>query len=126
MKRRVKISGLLLSLLLTFTPDSASAHSQLVSSAPAKNSVISVDPGAVELFFNESLIVLEGQRTNRITVTDSQRKIWSAQKIQVHRNEARVALLSSLKSGKYLVTYRVVSQDGHPIKGNFSFTYKAK
>ena len=126
MKRRVKISGLLLSLLLTFAPDSASAHSQLVSSAPAKNSFISVDPGAVELTFNESLIVIKGQITNRITVTDSQRKIWSAQKIQVHRNKARVALLSSLKSGKYLVTYRVVSQDGHPIKGNFSFTYKAK
>ena len=126
MKRRVKISGLLLSLLPIFTQDSASAHSQLMSSAPAKNSVISVDPGAVELTFNESLIVFEGQRTNRITVTDSKRKIWSAQKIQVHRNKARVALLSSLKSGKYLVTYRVVSQDGHPIKGNFSFTYKAK
>ena len=126
MKRRVKISGLFLSFLLTFTPDSASAHSQLVSTAPAKNSVISIDPGAVELTFNESLIVIQGQITNRITVTDSQRKIWSAQKIQVHGNKAKVTLISRLKNGKYLVTYRVVSQDGHPIKGNFSFTYKAK
>jgi methionine-rich copper-binding protein CopC len=125
-KRRDVISGLLLSLLPIFTPDSASAHSQLVSSAPAKNSVISVDPGAVELTFNESLIVIKGQITNRITVTDSQRKVWSAQKIQVYGNKAKVALISRLKNGKYLVTYRVVSQDGHPIKGNFSFTYKAK
>jgi methionine-rich copper-binding protein CopC len=125
-RRRDVISGLLLSLLPIFSPDSASAHSQLVSSAPAKNSVISVDPGAVELTFNESLIVIKGQITNRITVTDSQRKVWSAQKIQVYGNKAKVALISRLKNGKYLVTYRVVSQDGHPIKGNFSFTYKAK
>lgn len=117
---------MLLSVLLVVNPDSASAHSQLVSSAPAKNSLISVDPGTVELTFNESLIVIKGQRTNRITVTDSKGKIWSVQKIQVNGNKARVALNSGLKSGKYLVTYRVVSNDGHPIKGNFSFTYKAK
>lgn len=126
MKRREQISATLLSLLLVVNPDSASAHSQLVSSAPAKNSLISVDPGTVELTFNESLIVIKGQRTNRITVTDSKGKIWSVQKIQVNGNKARVSLNSGLKSGKYLVTYRVVSNDGHPIKGNFSFTYKAK
>jgi methionine-rich copper-binding protein CopC len=31
-----------------------------------------------------------------------------------------------LPAGKYLVTYRVVSEDGHPIEGSYSFTYKPR
>jgi methionine-rich copper-binding protein CopC len=125
-KRSVIISPLLTSLIFVLFPTSASAHSQLVLSSPAKNSVIYVNPRTVELTFNEPLIVLEGQNTNRITVTDSKKKVWSKQEIQVNGNKVNVALFSGMKTGKYLVSYRVVSEDGHPIKGNFSFTYKAK
>lgn len=31
---------------------------------------------------------------------------------------------SVLPPGKYLISYRIVSEDGHPVEGSFSFIFR--
>jgi copper resistance protein C len=44
----------------------------------------------------------------------------------VFGNQLSVALKTSKVLGKYRVSYRAISADGHPITGSYDFTLKAK
>src|SRR5699024_2730743 len=46
----------------------------------------------------------------------------SAGELTVEGKKLEVALPDDLKPGDYEVTWRVVSQDGHPISGDYAFT----
>src|SRR5699024_3362436 len=48
----------------------------------------------------------------------------SAGELTVEGKKLEVALPDDLKPGDYEVTWRVVSQDGHPISGDYAFTIK--
>lgn len=102
----------------------AQAHSQLVSSFPIANSQLSKAPQYVDLTFNEDLLLIANKVTNKISVTDSKKVNWQKSKLDVKGGKIRAYLKTGLTPGKYTVTYRVVSEDGHPIRGSYLFTYK--
>lgn len=113
-------------VLVLFGIESANAHAQVTLSFPAKNQNVKVQPTWVWLEFDGDLLSLADNQINRVTVTN-------AKKIRVDIGGsviggARIStkLKPGLAAGKYLVTYRVVSEDGHPIEGSYSFNYRPK
>lgn len=103
----------------TFAPQ-MKAHSTLLESSPAPNVVIDESPEEITLLFNEPV----EQDLANLTLYD-----WNATPIlmgQPSELGERVPLLrfdvpQQLEDGTYTVQWSVVSLDGHPVSGSFSF-----
>jgi methionine-rich copper-binding protein CopC len=101
----------------------ASAHSDLVSSDPEASSVLAEMPTSVLLTFNEDLLILDGaEDANQLIVTDSEGASLVEGDLTVAANTISSALAASEAQGEVTVTYRVVSADGHPIEGSYTFS----
>lgn len=103
---------------------SASAHDALESSAPAAGEVVTVDPGTVTLTYSDDLLTLGGDTSAfAIQVTDASGAF--------HENGCVVvdSLVASTNvalgdPGTYTATWQVVSSDGHPTSGSYTFEYQ--
>ena len=104
-------------------PMTASAHTSLITQQPVGNSVIQELPPEISLTFDESLIVIGN--ANRITVLDPNGKEISTGETKVLNNVVSRAINASVVAGKYSVTYRVVSEDGHVVSATYQFTLQS-
>jgi methionine-rich copper-binding protein CopC len=109
-------------LLVSATP--VSAHAQLLSANPQSKSTVYVLPIQVKLMFSDDLIDLEGG--NQIQVTDPKGKRLDLGANTLLGNQLSVELKKSSLLGRYKVTYRVLSEDGHPISASYYFTLAKK
>ncbi len=106
-------------LIFLFIPP-ASAHTSLVSANPAEKSIVAEAPLAISLMFNEDLLLLGDKNPNQVEVVDE-----AGIKVS---GEATVngpiisAPLSIENPGRYNVSYRVASGDGHIVTGEYHFT----
>ncbi|WP_282937141.1 copper resistance protein CopC [Paenibacillus sp. RC67] len=99
-------------------PNPVSAHASLIDSAPAANAEMDQAPDSVILTFNERL----EDGIYYIRVFDSSKKQVTTNKAQMNTNRTAVELqLPKLGQGSYLVTYHVISADGHPVEGTYLF-----
>lgn len=112
--------GLLLAVAL---PSSANAHSALVGATPGAGSVLETFPSRIVLTFNEPLLALDQGRAHSIRITSPQGEEVELAMPEITGNElsASVATVPQ-EQGAYALSYRVVSNDGHPIEGNFTFS----
>jgi len=98
----------------------ASAHATLLSTYPAAGSAISPAPTNVTLRFDQSVEVsLGGIRVFR---SNEQRVVTGAPHHPGGQGSQVAVSLPELAKGTYVVTWRVVSEDSHPIQGAFTFT----
>lgn len=104
------------------TPE-ASAHTQLIKSDPRNDTIIETWPGQVVLTFEDNLQTLKNQKINFVVVNNAQGDQVSADDEVVTQNQLRVSLVPNTVKGPVLVTYRVVGKDGHPIEGEFAFSF---
>jgi copper transport protein len=111
---------LLAILLLVGTAQPAAAHAMLVETDPADRGRVASLPDEVVLTFNEPVT----PATDGVRVFDADaRRVDEGVRQDASRPELVVALLpDDLPDGGYVVTYRVVSDDSHPISGAFTFT----
>jgi copper transport protein len=111
--------GLLSVWLVTgvLTAGPAAAHAELVSTSPAKGARLDAPPQQVTLTFSEGVSVAAGYA--RVLDAGGDRVDSGAPKVD--GDELTIGLRSDLPDGGYLVTYRVVSADSHPVSGGFSF-----
>ena len=122
-----KLTLAIISISLIFAGmQSANAHAQLTSSNPKKNEVIKTLPSLVWLEFDGDLLSFGDKQINKLSVTNSKKKRVDIGGPIVGGARISTKLKASLPAGKYLVTYRIVSEDGHPVQGTYSFTYKPK
>jgi copper transport protein len=119
----------LLSLLLAGAgvlalPGVASAHAQLESTNPANGAVLGRSPAVVDLHFGEAVeVALGGVRVfdaaqQRVDNGDTRHPGGRASHVEV-------SLRPGLPTGTYLVAWRVVSADSHPVAGAFTFSVGA-
>jgi len=107
----------LVALLWTAAP--ASAHDELVGSDPADGATVDVLPAQITLSFSAELLsdgsstVVEVTDAAGTSLTDGAPAVSGAMVTQP---------LTGDGSGAIAVAWRVVSSDGHPIAGEFSFT----
>lgn len=111
-----------IAILLSST-ESAVAHAQIITTVPKSNSTIRTLPTFVYIDFDGNLLDF-AEGINSIQVTDSKGKRVDTNKNLLGGSRLSTTLKSGIKPGKYKVSYRIVSEDGHPVSGSFSFTYK--
>ncbi len=112
----VAVSLAVLALLVTASP--AAAHDVLVGSDPAEGASLAAAPAQVVLRFNSN--PQPGFATVAVLGPDG--AAWQAGEPRVEGTDVTVALRPLGPAGRYEVQYRVVSSDGHPIKGVVGFT----
>ncbi len=100
---------------------SAAAHSELVSSDPADGASLDAPPTSVSFTFNEPLM----PDFVRIIATDPSGQTGDLPLSSVEGPTATIDWPADAPAGEWTVSYRVVSQDGHPIEGGITFTYAA-
>jgi methionine-rich copper-binding protein CopC len=111
----------LLTLLLTIQP--AYAHTKLVSASPATGSTVENWPTQITLEFDEELQNLGPEKANFLVVNNSVGDQVSETDEIIDGNKLTVTLSPNEIKGPVLVYYRVVSTDGHPVEGEYKFTY---
>lgn len=115
-------SVLLLAAHFSLTPNSASAHGSLVSSSPKASSVLAKMPKIVWVGFDGNLITIAGKQTNFLSVKNSKGRELSDGKAYVTGSRVNVKITDQSAVGKIKVSWRVVSQDGHPVSSSLTFT----
>jgi copper transport protein len=112
------IAGLAALLSALCIANAAWAHATLVSSEPADGSVLVQAPKMVQLHFNESVTpavigLIDAGGTARDIAT------------RAVGQSVLIVLPDDLPVGTQIVSYRVVSQDGHPVAGSMVFSIGA-
>ncbi|CCG02017.1 copper resistance protein CopC [Blastococcus saxobsidens] len=95
----------------------AAAHATLISTDPGEGARLGEAPEEVTLRFTEGISLGAGYA--RVLGADQQRV--DAATATVEGEVLTIPLRGDLPDGGYLVTYRVISADSHPISGAFSF-----
>lgn len=116
-RARVVALALLIGLAAFATAGSASAHNSLVSTNPADGASVDTGPSTVTLTFDQP--VQDG--FNTITVTGPDDTRWTTGGVTTSGNTASTPVLPLGPAGEYVVGYRVVSADGHPVSGELRF-----
>ncbi|MGV8966506.1 MAG: copper resistance CopC family protein [Cellulomonas sp.] len=96
----------------------ASAHSQLVSATPASGAELEASPGLVTLTFNEPV----RDKYSVVQVTGPEGGSWQVGGLTQVGSTISQELGPLGPAGVYTVDWRVVSADGHPVVGTFTFT----
>jgi methionine-rich copper-binding protein CopC len=97
----------------------ASAHSDLAGTTPANGAVIGTAPDSIVLEFNEEPL----DSLVDVVITDAKGAVVAMDTAEAAGTEVLVPWPGFLSAGDYTVAYRVVSADGHPVTGTFTFTY---
>jgi copper transport protein len=98
----------------------ASAHAYLVKTAPSASGILSGPPPDVSLTFDEAV----EPRFAIVSVTDAaghQQATEHPARSPANPNTLVVPLRPQLPEGWYLVYWRAISVDGHPVQGAFTF-----
>ena len=113
--------GLLALLVVLLGPAApASAHATLVSTSPAANSVVGQPPAAVVLTFSESVRPV----ADKVRVLGPNGRADGGEP-RTEGGDVIITLGPNTPNGTYLVSYRVISADGHPVAGAFTFSIGA-
>lgn len=97
----------------------AAAHAQLKSSNPADGAQLKTAPKQITLQFGES--VDAGFATVTVLGPDG-KSHWEAGKAQADSAKVSAPLRPLGPKGRYVIKYRVLSADGHPVSGSVTFS----
>lgn len=111
---------LLAAFLVLFAPLSASAHDALVSSSPAADESVETVPSVLTLTFSAKLI--DGEGATEVVVTAPDGTSITDGDATVEGAIVTQPLQGAGPAGEYHVIWKVVSSDGHPTSGEYSFT----
>ena len=111
------LSTSLLALCLVLASQGASAHAQFRDSRPAADTTVDTSPHEIVLNFSKAVtpvtVVIVGPDGNAIE---------TGSEAQGNGERVVLALDKTLAPGSYVVSFRVLSGDAHPISGGFRFS----
>ncbi|MFY1598480.1 copper resistance CopC/CopD family protein [Micromonospora sp. WMMD737] len=121
--RLLAVAGLLVTVvaLLIAPAGPASAHAVLVSSSPIASAVVSNAPAEVVLTFSEPVRKVTGKI--RVIAPDGSRADRGEPAFE--GTVVTVPVDPAGARGTYLVSYRVISSDSHPVSGAFTYSVGA-
>ncbi|WP_433224280.1 copper resistance CopC family protein [Microtetraspora malaysiensis] len=99
----------------------AQAHNVLVGSDPKDGAQVATAPERITLNFDQPV----RRDFARIAVTGPDGADYTRGEITTKGNDASVGLAPLGPAGAYVIGYRVVSNDGHPVTGTITFTLTA-
>lgn len=121
--RRFVIGAVALLAAIFGVIPAAQAHDYLVGSTPKLSSTVTTAPKQVSLKFND--IVLTRPAPPQLTVQGPDGRYYETGCATVADTTVVVPVALG-GAGKYTVTWRIVSADGHPVSDSLSFTYRPK
>ena len=109
--------------LIAISASPANAHTSLEFSTPSDNQSIEFMPAELSASFDEDLIEIEGEVVNTLELesADGTKYVLSAATIAGPTVSASAGD-GEYPAGDYLLRYRVVSADGHPVTGEIKFS----
>ena len=117
-----KFFGVLSTLIvLVISSPLASAHGEIVSTFPEQYSNATPIPTQVWIQFDGNLQTLDGQAINTIDVVDSTGLTVSFGDPIIDGGKISTKLSGQSAPGVFTVNYRIVSEDGHPVEGSYTF-----
>ncbi len=117
------VAALLVALVIVLAGVSpASAHAELVGTDPEEGAVLETAPESVTLTFNEPVRLT----SQEVAVYDAEGEVVDSS-ASAGGVEVTVALsgAADLVDGTYVVSWNVLSSDGHPISGALTFSVGA-
>jgi len=105
------------------TAPSAMAHAQLASSFPKAKAIVKIWPTTAWVEFDGNLISLPGSKVDQLTIKDSMGKQVDVKNSSVDGARLSVSLGKIANVGKITMSWRVVSEDGHPVQSSIFFYY---
>jgi methionine-rich copper-binding protein CopC len=113
--------ALVAAALAAATP--AQAHNYLVSSTPAEDSTLTTLPEVFSVTTNEAMLDLSGDGAGfAIQVLDSADRYYGDGCFAIV--DSTLSMGATLgEAGDYTVLWQIVSEDGHPVSGEFGFTW---
>ncbi len=96
----------------------ASAHAELESSSPVDGAVLATAPEVITITYSEGVTAQPGG----VRVVDSRGDRVDTGATTATGSVVRAPLRGGLPNGSYLVAWRVVSADSHPVRGAFTFS----
>jgi copper transport protein len=118
-RRRAALPVLVVALGVVI-PSAASAHAYLVKTSPVASKVLNGPPHDVALTYDEAV----EPRFAIISVTNEQGRqetTGSPSRSPANPDTLVVPLRPGLAEGWYLIYWRAISVDGHPVQGAFTF-----
>ncbi len=115
-RRSIWILTTVLGVLSGFTAPEVRAHAVLMKANPAANQQLDTAPREIELAFNENVGTVFFKLLDRAGLETGQ-----PGELRVDGNSLFLPLGATLAHGTYIVTYRVISADTHPVGGSFAF-----
>ncbi len=114
------ITSLLMSIIIC---SQAFAHTKLENSTPENGSILDKSPTNVLLSFNNAI------RLTKVTLSKAGGKSAKLKLDKSKKFETSFSLLleqveTSNQSGEYSIEWRGIGQDGHVMKGSFTYTVK--
>lgn len=116
----MKRALLLVAVAALALPGSAWAHASLLKTMPSASVTVNTPPKQVALTYSEAV----APRFAIVSVTDAagtQETAGRPARSASNPDELDVPLAPHLHQGWYLVFWRVISEDGHPVRGAFTF-----
>jgi len=113
------IAGLATLLWIVCIATAAWAHASLVATEPADGSVLAAAPKTVQLRFNEPVTPAV------ISLIDTAGRTRDGVAVSAVDQTVTLKLPDGLPRGTQVVSYRVVSADGHPVAGSLMFSIGA-
>lgn len=110
-------AGVLTFAALLLVAGPASAHDQLLSSDPKDGATLDEQPTSITLTFSSAPL----DTGIEVALVGPDGATAQGQDIQVDDKVVTAQLTDDLPAGPYDVAWRVVSSDGHPIEGEFSY-----
>ncbi len=115
-RRSMWVLAALLAGSLGIAAPRAVAHAVLMKANPAANQQLDAAPAELELAFNENVGPVLFKLLDR-----AGKEVGQPGEVRLDGNSIFLPLGAPLGNGTYIVTYRVISADTHPVGGSFAF-----
>jgi methionine-rich copper-binding protein CopC len=99
-------------------PQAALAHDTLLSTDPEDGSTVDSSPEKITLEYSANILDVSPV----VRITDADGTVVQEGDPEIDGPDAIAKVEKPLDPGTYTIQWRVVSSDGHPIEGDFSFT----
>jgi len=118
---RLMIALGMLAMSMPLVSMTAAAHSPLASSSPSDGAVVASAPEAIEMIFRGKARLVRF----RLTSADGAEVALGEDHLMVQATRHRV-MVPSMGAGDFTARWRAMSEDGHVLKGDFSFRVGAE
>ncbi|MFT9850127.1 copper resistance CopC family protein [Aneurinibacillus sp. REN35] len=106
--------------LLMLMTSQVFAHSRIESSSPQNGEVVTKQVQEIAVQFSASI-----ERVSKLEVKNEQGQTFAVRDVQASGKSLKATLDKPLPNGKYKVEWMNIGEDGHSLRGAFSFEVKA-